>query len=203
VIRAELVFTPLGRATTIAGAANKRREGLCMDVFSRWALAPAAVLLAPVAYGAQYLTVEQAQQLIFPGATFAQPEAVKISDEQRREIERRTGVSVRAREQRVWRVTEGGFFIVDEVLGKHEFITYATGLNADGSVRQIEILDYRESYGYEVRTPAWRRQFVGKRAGDHLKLDDDIRNIGGATLSCRHITDGVKRLLAFYEVALK
>ena len=128
---------------------------------------------------------------------------MKISDEQRREIERRTGVSVRAREQRVWRVTEGGFFIVDEVLGKHEFITYATGLNADGSVRQIEILDYRESYGYEVRTPGWRRQFVGKRAADRLKLDDDIKNIGGATLSCRHITDGVKRLLAFYEVALK
>jgi len=174
-----------------------------MDVFTRWALAPAAVLIAPVAYATQYLTIEQAQELIFPGATSAQPEAVKISDEQRREIERRTGVSVRAREQRVWRVTEGGFFIVDEVLGKHEFITYATGLNADGSVRQIEILDYRESYGYEVRTPGWRRQFVGKRAADRLKLDDDIKNIGGATLSCRHITDGVKRLLAFYEVALK
>ena len=110
---------------------------------------------------------------------------------------------VRAREQRVWRVSGGGFFIVDEVVGKHEFITYAAGLNADGSLRQIEILDYRESYGYEVRTPAWRRQFVGKRAGDRLKLDDDIKNISGATLSCRHITDGVKRLLAFYELALK
>src|SRR5689334_3807511 len=174
-----------------------------MDVFNRWALAPAAVLVAPVAYAAQYLTVEQAQQLIFPGASFGQLQSVRITDEQRREIERRTGVSVRAREQKVWRVSEGGFFIVDEVLGKHEFITYATGLNADGSVRQIEILDYRESYGYEVRTPAWRGQFVGKRAGDRLKLDDDIKNIGGATLSCRHITDGVKRLLAFYEVALK
>jgi len=175
-----------------------------MDVFNRWALAPAAaVLVVPCAYATQYLSIEQAQQLIFPGASFAQPEVVKISDEQRREIERRAGVNVRAREQRVWRATDGGFFIVDEVLGKHEFITYAAGLNADGSVRQIEILEYRESYGYEVRTPAWRRQFAGKRAGDRLKLDEDIKNIGGATLSCRHITDGVKRLLAFYEVALK
>jgi hypothetical protein len=175
-----------------------------MDLFNRWVLAPAAVvLIAPAAYATQYLSVEQAQQLIFPGASFAQPEVMKITDEQRREIERRTGVNVRAREQRVWRVADGGFFIVDEVVGKHEFITYATGLNADGSVRQIEILDYRESYGYEIRTPAWRRQFVGKRAGDRLRLDDDIKNIGGATLSCRHITDGVKRLLAFYEVALR
>ena len=175
-----------------------------MDVFDKWAWAPAAVvLIAPSAYATQYLSVEQAQQLIFPGASFSPPELLHISDEQRWEIESRTQVSVRTREQRVWRVSGGSFFIVDEVIGKHEFITYATGLNADGSLRQIEILDYRESYGYEVRTPAWRRQFVGKRAGDHLKLDDDIKNISGATLSCRHITDGVKRLLAFYEVALK
>jgi hypothetical protein len=174
-----------------------------MDMFTRWALAPAAALLAPAAYATQYLSIEQAQQLIFPGASFAQPQTVKITDEQRREIELRTRVRELAREQRVWHAADGGFFIVDEVVGKHELITYAAGLNADGSVRQIEILDYRESYGYEVRTPAWRRQFVGKRAGDRLQLDDDIKNIGGATLSCRHITDGVRRLLALYEVALK
>jgi hypothetical protein len=173
-------------------------------ISNKWIWAPAAtVLVASGAYATQYLTIEQAQQLIFPGATLGAQELVKITDEQRREIEKRTGVSVRAGEQRVWRVNGGGFFIVDQVLGKHEYITYAAGINADGSVRQIEILEYRESYGYEVRTPAWRRQFVGKRAGDRLKLDDDIRNISGATLSCRHITDGVKRLLAFYDVVLK
>lgn len=173
-------------------------------ISNKWIWAPAAaVLVAPGAYATQYLTIEQAQQLIFPGATLGAQELVKITDEQRREIEKRTGVSVRANEQRVWRVNGGGFFIVDQVLGKHEYITYAAGINADGSVRQIEILEYRESYGYEVRTPAWRRQFVGKRTGDRLKLDEDIRNISGATLSCRHITDGVKRLLAFHDVVLK
>jgi Na+-translocating ferredoxin:NAD+ oxidoreductase RnfG subunit len=49
----------------------------------------------------------------------------------------------------------------------------------------------------------WRAQFVGKTSKSTLKLDSDIKNISGATLSCRHITDGVKRLLAFYEIALK
>jgi len=174
-----------------------------MDVLSKWMLVPAAVIAAPLsAYATQYLTVEQAQQAIFPGAAFT-PAFLTVNDAQRKEIERRTGVNVRVRDQRVWRVSSGGFFIVDEVVGKHELITYAAGLNADGSVRQIEIMDYRESYGYEVRNEAWRRQFVGKRDGDPLKLDVDIRNIGGATLSCRHITDGVKRLLALYDVAIK
>ena len=70
-------------------------------------------------------------------------------------------------------------------------------------MRGVEILEYLESYGYQIRDPAWRHQFAGKTARDPLKLDQDIRNISGATLSCRHLTDGIKRLLGFYESALK
>ena len=58
----------------------------------------------------------------------------------------------------------GRWFIVDAVFGKHELITYAVGLGADGSVRGVEILEYLESYGYQIRDPAWRRQFAGKTA---------------------------------------
>lgn len=153
-------------------------------------------------YATTYLTVEQAQQAIFPGANFTQA-YVTLSDAQQREIERRTDVNVRHKEVRAWKVSGGGYLVVDEVLGKHEFITYAVGLNADGTVRQIEIMDYRESYGYQIRDLEWRRQFVGKNAAAPLKLDRDIRNISGATLSCRHITDGIKRVLATHDIALR
>ena len=85
---------------------------------------------------------------------------------------------------------------------KHEFITYAAGLSRS-IVKQIEITDYRETYGGQIRDQKWRAQFVGKTSKSTLKLDSDIKNISGATLSCRHITDGVKRILAFYEIALK
>jgi Na+-translocating ferredoxin:NAD+ oxidoreductase RnfG subunit len=128
---------------------------------------------------------------------------VKLTSTQRKAIEQASGVRVLRDEQQVWRVSGGGWFIVDEVVGKHEFITYAAGLNADGSVKQIEIMDYRETYGDQIRDQKWRAQFVGKTGKSTLKLDSDIKNISGATLSCRHITDGVKRLLAFYEIALK
>jgi Na+-transporting NADH:ubiquinone oxidoreductase subunit C len=163
---------------------------------------PISALVAPSAFAVQYLTVDQAQRAIFPGKSFtAAP--VKLTSAQRQAIQQATGVRVLRDEQQVWRVSGGGWFILDEVVGKHEFITYAAGLNADGSVRQIEIMDYRETYGGQIRDEKWRAQFVGKTARSTLKLDADIKNISGATLSCRHITDGVKRLLAFYEVALK
>lgn len=86
---------------------------------------------------------------------------------------------------------------------KHERIKYAVAISPAGAVQQIEILEYNESYGYEVRDPAWRQQFVGKSAGSTLKLRVDIKNISGATLSCKHVTDGVKRVLVMYELALR
>ena len=168
---------------------------------AQWIWLPMAAVSSSV-YATTYLTVEQAQQTIFPGAGFTQA-FVTLSDEQQREIGRRADVNVRHKEVRAWKVTGGGYFVVDEVLGKHEFITYAIGLNADGTVRQIEIMDYRESYGYQIRDAEWRRQFTGKTAAAALKLERDIKNISGATLSCRHIADGVKRILVTHDVALK
>ena len=163
---------------------------------------PVSALIAPSAFAVQYLTVDQAQKAIFPGKSFtAAP--VKLTAGQRKAIEQASGVRVLRDEQQIWRVSGGGWFIVDEVVGKHEFITYAAGLAADGSVKQIEIMDYRETYGGQIRDQKWRAQFVGKTSKSALKLDSDIKNISGATLSCRHITDGVKRLLAFHEIALK
>jgi len=163
---------------------------------------PVSALIAPSAFAVRYLTVDQAQQAIFPSKSFtAAP--VKLTSSQRKAIEQASGLRVLHDEQQVWRVSGDSWFIVDEVVGKHEFITYAVGLNADGSVKQIEIMDYREAYGGQIRDQKWRAQFVGKTSKSPLKLDNDIKNISGATLSCRHITDGVKRLLAFYEIALK
>jgi hypothetical protein len=92
---------------------------------------PASALIAPSAFAVQYLTVEQAQKAIFPSKSFtAAP--VKLTSIQRKAIEQASGVRLLHDEQQVWRVSGGGWFIVDQVVGKHEFITYAAGLNADG-----------------------------------------------------------------------
>ena len=44
---------------------------------------------------------------------------------------------------------------------------------------------------------------MAKKHGAPLRLDNDIQNISGATLSCKHISEGVRRVLALHEAALK
>lgn len=160
------------------------------------------VVFAGPAFATVYLTIEQAQSLLFPTATF-EPLHVTLTNEQVKEIERASGVHVLNKQLRVWRASTGGWFIADEVVGKHEFIPFAVALDEQGGVKGIEILEYREAYGDQIRNPNWRQQFVGRQPGARLRLEKDIRNISGATLSCKHVTDGVNRLLATYEIVLK
>ena len=163
-------------------------------------LAAIACAAAPAAYAVQYLTVEAAQKLMFPDATAFASLRLPFTSEQWRAIDAKSHATSQARQFLVFRVERDGktigTFTVDEVVGKTELITYAVAIGADRRVKQVEILAYRESHGYEVRNPRWREQFVGKGMNAPVTLGDDISNISGATLSCRHVTDGVRRILA-------
>ena len=166
-------------------------------------VAAIGVTTAPIVAQAKvYLSIEQAQKLMFGSATYTHRPIV-ISDEVQEKMRSASSVSHPFASHRIWRTSAGGWFIVDEVVGKHEMITYAVALSPTGAILGIEILEYVESYGYEVADAQWRKQFVGKTGNDPIKLNQDIQNIGGATLSCKHITDGVKRITTLYELALK
>ncbi|MBI3677642.1 MAG: FMN-binding protein [Proteobacteria bacterium] len=164
-------------------------------------LSAAAVALVTPAYATVYLSVEQAQAIMFPGARLA-PDFRKLTDAQVSVIEKASDATVLSKDLKAWRTSNGGWFIADEVVGKHEFIPFAVGIDANGAIKDIEILEYRETYGGEVMNPKWRAQFNGKTSVAKLRLTDDIQNISGATLSSKHITDGVRRLMATYAIVL-
>jgi Na+-translocating ferredoxin:NAD+ oxidoreductase RnfG subunit len=157
-----------------------------MTRWVRYALPAAAVVsIASPAYAVQYLTIEEAQKRAFPSAThFTELQAGQI-----------------------WKAEAAGrvagFFVFDRVVGKHLYIDYAVALTPNGAVQSVEILQYRESFGGEIRSPSWLAQFVGKTSGSALTINGDIRNIAGATLSSTHVTEGVKRILATYGNRLR
>jgi len=166
-------------------------------------LLPLAALVAPtLAHARINVGTEEAQQRLFPGQQLT-PNPVFLTESQRDTMRELSSVREPFKSERVWRSADGGWFIIDEVLGKHEMVKYALAILPNGSIKGIEIMAYVESYGYEVADAAWRQQFVGKTSVAPLKLKQDIQNLSGATLSCKHLTDGVKRLMVMYELALK
>ena len=151
-----------------------------MSDWLRWTAPVAvAVSIATPAGAVQYLSVAEAQKLAFPSAT---------------QFVEQGG--------RAWKAQAGdrslGLFVVDHVIGKHLYIDYAVALDPSGRVLRVDILQYRESYGGEVREASWLNQFAGKTSASPLQVDKDIRNISGATLSSHHVTEGIKRILAAY-----
>jgi Na+-translocating ferredoxin:NAD+ oxidoreductase RnfG subunit len=149
-----------------------------------------------------YSSVEQAQKILFPNKQLSKSPII-ITDNLQERMRQASSIRHPFQGDRIWKTADGSWLIVDEVVGKHEMITYAVGIGPNGSVLGVEILEYVESYGYEVAEAPWRKQFIGKSAADPIKLNQDIQNIGGATLSCKHLTDGVKRVTVLFEAALK
>ena len=145
-----------------------------------------------------YMTDADAAKAIFPGPAF-QKKNLALTDSEVEKIEKATDQKVRSKNLIYFRGHSDRVVFIDQVLGKHEFITYAVGVDPKGGVAGIEILEYRESYGQQVRGKEWRAQFVGKTLQSPLKLDHDIKNISGATLSSSHVTAGVKRILETYD----
>ncbi len=160
------------------------------------------LLLAPGGVHAQsYLSRVQARSILLPGVS--EQRLVTLSKKQRKKIERESGVEMTSDELEAWKSASGDWLIFDTVEGRYEAIDIAVAINAEGEVSGVEILTYREIYGYEVRSPKWRRQFHGKTTDSKLKLDKDITNISGATISSQSITHGVKRLLHTWENVLR
>ncbi len=84
--------------------------------------APLSAALVSTGFAVTYLNVDQAQQAIFPGKTFtAFP--LRLTDAQRKKIEQESRVRLTRTPPKSGATSGGDWFIVDEVIGKHEFIT--------------------------------------------------------------------------------
>ena len=153
-----------------------------------------------------YLTPRQAEKVCFPSADKFEWKTHRYSMEEIKAIHRNSGLKVI--DPAIWYGVAYkddkviGVLAFDRCVGKHEYIDYVIALTPEGRVKQVEILNYRESWGGKVRREGWRKQFIGKNATAKIDLNNGIHNISGATLSCRGITRGVKRVCHTWNAVL-
>lgn len=180
---------------------NRRRLGRRRVLLSSLALALSATL-SKHSFAKTYMDADTARRSIWGDMVFT-PTPVTLSREQMKQIKKASKVRVRASKINGFQSADGHWFILDQVIGKHENIDIAVGIDRNGKIKGIEILEYRESYGHEIINPKWMAQFLGQDASQRYKLDHQVQNIAGATLSCRHITDGMNRLTQTWELVLQ
>ena len=93
-----------------------------------------------------------------------------------------------------------GYAVVTNEYGKYRPITMLVGVNPDFSVRGVRILVYRENRGGEVKRKRFLYQYRGMTTEDPIRINRDIINISGATISVRGVNSGVRKVLNLLEM---
>lgn len=169
----------------------------------------AAALLAAVlgngpAAAEVLATKEQALADAFPEAEVSK-ETLYFSADEQEAIEQRARAKVDSRLFTVYRARRGGepagYAFIDTRTVRSKPATFLVVLSPDGQVRQVRILAWEEPPKYRPGE-RWLGQFAERGLSPELGLGGAVQAMGGATLSSRTLTDGVRRALAVHAIKL-
>jgi Na+-translocating ferredoxin:NAD+ oxidoreductase RnfG subunit len=164
-----------------------------------WAQSPPALTEHSYEILEEYLSVEEALALLFPDADRLAQEEIRLTEAQAARVAELAEHPLWEEAFSVHRAYAGGqlqgYAVVAEEVGKFHLITFIVGVSPEGRVKRVEVLVYRESRGAEVRYRRFLHQYDGKSLGDPIRLNRDILNITGATLSVRAMNRGVRKVL--------
>jgi FMN-binding domain len=150
-----------------------------------------------------FLTEEEALKLMFPKSERIKKELLRIPTDKKMTVEERIGWKFPEDAFDVYIGETGtqvdGYALVQHTIGKHKPMTYMVGVDARGHVSNVELLVFREARGSEVRTKRFNVQYEGKTVLDPVRINKDIINISGATMSVRSMTAGIKRALVLVD----
>lgn len=92
-----------------------------------------------------------------------------------------------------------GWAIRLEEMGKRYPIVFFVGLNPQGEVVGVRVLEYRDVFGKRAGRPSFLRQFRGKTMKDTLRIGQDIDAVTHATISSGAAVKAVRRSLEFFK----
>lgn len=91
------------------------------------------------------------------------------------------------------------FLVVTRAKSRVDYFDYMVIYNLDLSIKNIQVLAYREEYGGEIGSSRWLKQFYGKKSADQMKFGQDIQGISGATISARSLTVDVQEVTNYLQ----
>jgi len=150
-----------------------------------------------------YLREEESLKIMFPKSERVRKETITLSPDKKSLIEERIGWKFPEESFEIYIGETGtqidGYAVVQNTIGKHKPMTYMVGVDNKGFVSDIELLVFREARGSEVRQKRFNAQYEGKSVLDPVRINKDIINISGATMSVRSMSAGIKRVLVLVD----
>ena len=150
-----------------------------------------------------FMTEEDAVKITLPKSERIRKTVIRLSQERKDAIEQRIGWKFPEESFEVYIGETGdmidGYAMVHNTIGKHKHMTYMVGVDAKGACSNVELLVFREAKGAEVGRKRFNAQYEGKTVSDPIRINKDIINISGATMSVRSISAGVKRVLVLVD----
>lgn len=89
-----------------------------------------------------------------------------------------------------------------EEIGKEHFITTGFVVNTQG-LEKVKVLIFRESRGWEVKHDFFSDQFINAQLTEKNKLNKNIDNISGATMSVDAVTNISRMALLLHQHVTK
>jgi FMN-binding domain len=150
-----------------------------------------------------FMTEEDAVKIMLAGSDRVRKDVIRLSQEKKDAIEQRIGWKFPEESFELYIGETGdridGYAMVHNTIGKHKHMTYMVGVDNRGACKDVELLVFREAKGSEVRKKRFNAQYEGKTVSDPIRINKDIINITGATMSVRSISAGVKRVLVLVD----
>ena len=150
-----------------------------------------------------FMTEDEGVKIMFPKSERVRKDVIRLNTEKKTQIEERIGWKFPEEEFEVYIGETGtrvdGYAMVQNTIGKHKPMTYMVGVDGQGTISDIELLVFREARGSEVRQKRFNAQYEGKTVLDPVRINKDIINISGATMSVRSMSAGIKRVLVLVD----
>ncbi len=151
----------------------------------------------------EFMTEEEALKILLPKSQRVRKELLRLSQDKKAEIENRIGWKFPEDAFELYIGETGdkidGYAMVHNTIGKYKHMTYMVGVDPKGTCTDVELLVFRDAKGNEVGKKRFNSQYDGKTVSDPIRINKDIINISGATMSVRSMSAGVKRALVLID----
>jgi len=162
-------------------------------------------LFSGIAGATVYYSKEEAFELAFGAGAEIEPLAVFLTEEQAAQIEKTAQVKLDSNLFTFHVGKRGGQVLGYAAIESHTVRTQPETvlvvLSPVGELTRVEMLAFHEPPEYQPPARWFERLY--KRPLGELKLNQGADGIAGATLSSRASLDGIRKVMAIYQIAVK